>query len=148
LIEIDVHGASLRFMVPPAETHNFVFLYQAGTILCCIGCAIFGITEVSTDGVAFDATDTDLESATTPSKTSVSTGQYNPPMTTSSMPQTPLGVPSPAVSTPVPSAAAAPTTPASLLSTAPVASQRVDALDSEPREQIRLVTSDELHGLD
>jgi hypothetical protein len=132
-------------MVPPAETNYFVLLCQAGTILCCIGCAIFGITEVSTDGVAFDATDTDLESATTPSKTSVSTGQYNPPMTTSSIPQTPLAVPPPAVSTPVPSAAA--TAPVSLLSTASVASQR-DALDSEPREQIRLVTSDELHGLD
>jgi DnaJ domain/Transmembrane Fragile-X-F protein len=27
---------------------------QAGLILCCIGCAIFGITEVPTDGIHFD----------------------------------------------------------------------------------------------
>ena len=28
---------------------------QAGIVLCCLGCAIFGITEVPTDGVDFDA---------------------------------------------------------------------------------------------
>lgn len=30
---------------------------QAGIILCCLGCAIFGITEVPTDGVDFDTSD-------------------------------------------------------------------------------------------
>ena len=29
-------------------------LSKAGIILCCLGCAIFGITEVPTDGVEFD----------------------------------------------------------------------------------------------
>lgn len=32
---------------------------QASLILCCLGCAIFGITEVNTDGVEFDTGDTD-----------------------------------------------------------------------------------------
>ena len=31
--------------------------HQAGVILCCLGCAIFGITEVPTDGVDFDTGD-------------------------------------------------------------------------------------------
>lgn len=31
------------------------FVLQAGIILCCLGCAIFGITEVPTDGVDFGA---------------------------------------------------------------------------------------------
>lgn len=30
---------------------------QAGLVLCCLGCAIFGITEVPTDGVEFDSGD-------------------------------------------------------------------------------------------
>jgi hypothetical protein len=30
---------------------------KAGIILCCLGLAIFGITEVPTDGVEFDTTD-------------------------------------------------------------------------------------------
>jgi hypothetical protein len=30
---------------------------QAGIVLCCLGCAIFGITEVPTDGVDFDTSD-------------------------------------------------------------------------------------------
>jgi hypothetical protein len=33
---------------------NLPFSIQATLILCCLGCAIFGITEVSTDGVEFD----------------------------------------------------------------------------------------------
>jgi hypothetical protein len=33
------------------------FNAQAGIILCCLGCAIFGITEVPTDGVVFDTGD-------------------------------------------------------------------------------------------
>ena len=33
---------------------NFSSKLQASLILCCLGCAIFGITEVSTDGVEFD----------------------------------------------------------------------------------------------
>jgi hypothetical protein len=32
---------------------------QAGLILCCLGCAIFGVTEVSTDGIDFENTDFD-----------------------------------------------------------------------------------------
>jgi len=39
-------------------------LFIAGLILCCIGCAIFGITEVPTDGVEFDTgQETDVEQA-------------------------------------------------------------------------------------
>lgn len=34
-----------------------VLSLQAGIILCCLGCAIFGITEVPTDGVEFDSGD-------------------------------------------------------------------------------------------
>jgi hypothetical protein len=30
---------------------------QAGIVLCCLGCAIFGITEVPTDGIDFDTSD-------------------------------------------------------------------------------------------
>lgn len=33
------------------------FLFIAGIVLCCLGCAIFGITEVPTDGLDFDTAD-------------------------------------------------------------------------------------------
>ena len=33
------------------------FLFIAGIMLCCLGCAIFGIQEVPTDGVEFDTAD-------------------------------------------------------------------------------------------
>jgi hypothetical protein len=34
-----------------------IFIMQAGIILCCLGLAIFGITEVPTEGLEFDAGD-------------------------------------------------------------------------------------------
>jgi hypothetical protein len=35
----------------------FCLNVQAGIVLCCLGCAIFGITEVPTDGIDFDTSD-------------------------------------------------------------------------------------------
>jgi hypothetical protein len=38
--------------------------FQAGIILCCLGLAIFGITEVPTEGVEFDTSDFVVEGST------------------------------------------------------------------------------------
>lgn len=71
----------------------FHLLVQAGIILCCLGCAIFGITEVPTDGVEFDSGDQETghdwgASQTEPPVIPVShahaasvatSNQYNPP---------------------------------------------------------------------
>ena len=41
----------------PLTLFDLPVLVQAAIILCCLGCAIFGITEVPTDGVEFDTGD-------------------------------------------------------------------------------------------
>ncbi|KAG7346150.1 chaperone DnaJ domain containing protein [Nitzschia inconspicua] len=65
------------------------FLFAASIILCCLGLAIFGITEVPTDGVGFDPVDFVVEGSGesldggTTSLTSVPPGNsYAPPTTT------------------------------------------------------------------
>mmetsp|Transcript_12906 Transcript_12906/g.18015 ORF Transcript_12906/g.18015 Transcript_12906/m.18015 type:complete len:594 (+) Transcript_12906:155-1936(+) len=60
------------------------FLMVAGTILCCLGCAIFGMTEVPTDGVEFDTGSLDTGTAAeasinTPMPAPVSGINYAPP---------------------------------------------------------------------
>ena len=55
---------------------------QAGLILSCLGCAIFGITEVPTNGVEFDPADfayTNAEEGTAPPTTAAATPIYVPP---------------------------------------------------------------------
>ena len=52
---------------------------QAGIILCCLGCAIFGITEVPTDGIEFDTGDFgDASTEAGPAAAPVGT-HYEPP---------------------------------------------------------------------
>ena len=58
--------------------------FQAGIILCCLGCAIFGITEVPTDGVDFDTGDFDEGDAHDVEEGSVAAPvgtHYEPPQT-------------------------------------------------------------------
>merc|ERR1712151_666931 len=59
-------------------------LFVIGIILCCLGCAIFGITEVPTDGLEFDTGEysADLNSTTATDITSI-----NPPQTSQNAPQ-------------------------------------------------------------
>jgi hypothetical protein len=64
-------------------TYTPLLILQVGTILLCIACAIFGITEVPTEGVTFAAADLDVESGmtvNTPSPT------YTPPAPTTVAP--------------------------------------------------------------
>jgi hypothetical protein len=54
-------------------------------ILCCLGLAIFGITEVPTEGVEFDTTDFVVEGSTESmdgGATSGTSAPYTPPATT------------------------------------------------------------------
>jgi len=61
--KINGAGYSALWIISPV-------LIIVGMILCCIGFAIFGITEVSTDGVEFDtATSIDVEAPPTPAYT-------------------------------------------------------------------------------
>jgi hypothetical protein len=57
-------------------------LVQAGIVLLCLGCAIFGITEVPTDGVDFDTVDygTDHGESSVATPLAAATGtSYAPP---------------------------------------------------------------------
>uniref|UniRef100_A0A7S1UVB4 J domain-containing protein n=1 Tax=Grammatophora oceanica TaxID=210454 RepID=A0A7S1UVB4_9STRA len=71
-------------------------LTMAGMILCCIGFAIFGITEVPTDGVEFDTgEDTDVESPSAasyvpPAEAAAATPTAPPTTTATSVPPTPV----------------------------------------------------------
>ena len=64
-------GKTHTLFCPFAAFSNTVYAssHQAGIILCCLGFAIFGITEVPTDGVEFDTgefggdSNTDMEQA-------------------------------------------------------------------------------------
>eukprot|EP00934_Nitzschia_sp_Nitz4_P008218 Nitzschia sp. Nitz4//scaffold221_size33835//7947//9732//NITZ4_007850-RA/size33835-processed-gene-0.20-mRNA-1//-1//CDS//3329542554//8208//frame0 len=66
------------------------FLAAACLVLSCLGCAIFGITEVSTDGVEFDTGDYENESAHTddPEASMAASSNYNPPSATEPAQQT------------------------------------------------------------
>lgn len=55
------------------------FLFVAGIILCCLGCAIFGITEVPTDGVEFDAADLSETPTAESSPVNAPQSAYTPP---------------------------------------------------------------------
>lgn len=58
------------------------FLFVAALLLCCIGCAIFGVTEVRTDGIDFDNVYVAAEEGTSPTKTNApeaSNSAYVPP---------------------------------------------------------------------
>ena len=63
---------------------------QAGLILLCLGCAIFGITEVPTDGVEFDTGDfggeSNGESVVSPTPDVPSGANYTPPRQTEESP--------------------------------------------------------------
>lgn len=48
-------------------------------ILCCLGCAIFGITEISTDGVEFDTGDASQDAAAPPAAPLSTCYDYAPP---------------------------------------------------------------------
>lgn len=63
------------------EFSHFTQSLQAGLILCCLGFAIFGISEVPTDGVEFDTGDFGGES-NTDSVAAPSGTNYNPPTST------------------------------------------------------------------
>lgn len=77
------------------------FLIVAGLILCCVGFAIFGITEVPTDGVEFDTGDFSYSQA----ETGGYTQQSAPPPSQANAPSTSANyVPPP----PMPSEAAVP----------------------------------------
>jgi hypothetical protein len=69
--------------------------FQAGIILCCLGLAIFGITEVPTEGVEFDTCDfVELEGSTESLEgvggggggSGVGSGNFVPPMTAAAEP--------------------------------------------------------------
>lgn len=62
------------------------FLIGASIILCCLGCAIFGITEVPTDGVQFDTTDYSVDNLEAGAATPPGTN-YNPPPEEQTTPQ-------------------------------------------------------------
>lgn len=62
------------------------FISQASIILCCLGCAIFGITEVPTDGVQFDTTDYSVDNLEAGAATPPGTN-YNPPPEEQTTPQ-------------------------------------------------------------
>ena len=56
--------------------------FQAGSILLCLGCAIFGITEVPTDGVEFDTGEFGGESnseSVAPTQVAQQGSNYTPP---------------------------------------------------------------------
>ena len=61
------------------------FLLAASIILCCLGCAIFGITEVSTDGVEFDTGE-----GMGPTDAAQQGSNYTPPSKTESSPEAEL----------------------------------------------------------
>mmetsp|Transcript_32720 Transcript_32720/g.48453 ORF Transcript_32720/g.48453 Transcript_32720/m.48453 type:complete len:586 (-) Transcript_32720:287-2044(-) len=85
-------------------------LFVAGMILCIIGCAIFGITEVPTDGVEFDTAQGDSDVESPASQYTAPTSQStNPPIviTTSATPASQISPPdllddSPRASAPIP----------------------------------------------
>ncbi|KAL7563258.1 hypothetical protein ACA910_016625 [Epithemia clementina (nom. ined.)] len=82
------------------------FLFIAGIMLCCLGCAIFGIQEVPTDGVEFDTADFGYtagdpkppNTATNIPQQSDSTN-YTPPQPSQNAPE-PVIVPPPATAAP------------------------------------------------
>jgi hypothetical protein len=121
------------------------FLFVAGIILCCLGCAIFGITEVPTDGVDFDTgeisdsgtySDTPTQPAAA-SPTPGGTAAYVPPP-----PSTQAGA-SAQTSTPDMEQGQAPTTDATPITTIPEPSTETlpsqttpaDLLDIEQGQQ-------------
>jgi hypothetical protein len=120
----------------------FDFLsWQAGSFLCCVGCAIFGITEVPTDGVAFDASDfayTNAEEGTgPPQSTSVHATASEPIAPTICIPQPP----EPLVS------ADLPVSPVVL--TGPTTLQEIDLLDDGKAEKTQApAMNGELEDLD
>jgi len=102
------------------------FLTIAGILLLCLGCAIFGITEVPTDGVEFDTADFGFVAGAAPA------GSTEMPQTSSvnyAPPQAPA--PSPIIAMPQNTAAAA-QAPIPATATAPIQlpAQSVDLLDN------------------
>jgi len=92
-------------------THYFLSKYlshvhtkQAGVVLCCIGCAVYGVTEVSTEGIDFTTSDFayhNAEAGNAPGPAGAS-GANN------SAPSQPVYVPPPAAETQQQSAPAVP----------------------------------------
>jgi len=95
---------------------------QAGIILCCLGCAIFGITEVPTDGLEFDtggygamAGGTGPIPTQAPEKTSTSPIYVPPPAAQTSAAPTIIPTPDPATTTSEPPSQPTPPQPVDLL---------------------------------
>lgn len=85
VIKLQGAGFSSFWIISP-------FLCVASLLLCCIGCAIFGVTEVPTDGIDFDSGDFAYVNAEAGAPTQPSTPQQQQPDT----PQTgPVYVPAP-----------------------------------------------------
>lgn len=116
----------MTLKIPPCLFSAYCFVFQAGIILCCLGCAIFGITEVPTDGVEFDTGDYADTSVDAGAAAPVGTN-YQPPATEESStepePVPDLEAGNPSSNTPV----VVPTPAQSSQPQAPV----VDLLDSQ-----------------
>ena len=136
------------------------FLFIAGIILLCLGCAIFGVTEVPTDGVEFDTANYGYSGPTAQSATTTATPEAtpapqptpNPPSNTpiiTPMPPTSLNVPQATSPYAPPPAEAAPTNPTPMVQgpvIVPAAVQQpVDLLDNP---QVSHNSKDGMTGLD
>eukprot|EP00977_Amphora_coffeiformis_P005715 scaffold1211_cov169-Amphora_coffeaeformis.AAC.14 len=69
--KLDGGGFSSIWIISP-------FLFVAGIILLCLGCAIFGVTEVPTDGVEFDTATYGYSGPTAQSATTTNTPEAAP----------------------------------------------------------------------
>mmetsp|Transcript_12611 Transcript_12611/g.34971 ORF Transcript_12611/g.34971 Transcript_12611/m.34971 type:complete len:582 (-) Transcript_12611:6987-8732(-) len=117
------------------------FLFIAGIVLCCLGCAIFGIQEVPTDGVEFDTAEFGYGGGTSatempPARSSV---HYAPP---------PAATPSPVIVMPPPPSSSEPEAQQPSKSTIPVpvaapAPQPVDLLDNNTSSTRDRTSADE-----
>ena len=129
------------------------FHLQAFTVLCCLGCAIFGITEIPTDGVDFDASDfayANAEAGTAPPQASATATAPSEPSSSSQ----PVYIPPPPE--PSPTAAAEEPTPTVLPETPsppldeeskPIVSQGDTNADQKASAPVP-VNDGELHDLD
>jgi len=113
------------------------FLFIAGIILCCLGCAIFGIKEVPTDGVEFDTADFGYSSGGAPpssAQPATDSVNYAPPSAATATPaQSPVIVmPPPSAAAPIQLPAQAQPQPVDLLDDAearPMANEKISELD-------------------
>lgn len=113
------------------------FLFIAGMMLCCLGCAIFGIQEVPTDGVEFDTADFGYSSGepNQPNKTNMPQPSeatiYKPPQPSQTPAEPVIVPPPPSAASPEPSTIAPETKTPQLADAVPepVKSNHVSELD-------------------